>query len=194
MPTPKQHLGVKGDECNCGRRLTIRHCPACGSSRHYARRNRFHKHLDGSYKEVPVEFSCYACGHLYIDEEREFCSAPPVGQKLAQQRVRALYEAGQAGEYLRPEDQKIADAIRELLPNPKTGEERPLKERINNFDIIRTQLMGIYADQNAELARQHKPKQTESMESFVERKLKEASIVDPRLELDKGPTTIKERT
>lgn len=51
------------------------------------------------------------CGHLYVDEEREFCSAPPVGQKLAQERLRAIAEAKLQGNYLRPGDERIANSL-----------------------------------------------------------------------------------
>ena len=39
------------------------------------------------------EYRCMACGHLFIEEEREFCDAPPVGSVLAAQKVKALHEA-----------------------------------------------------------------------------------------------------
>lgn len=111
MAIQKQMLGVKGDECICGRRATIRHCPSCGSTRIYARSDRVHEYADGSLKKVEIEFRCQGCGHLFVEEERQFCEAPPVGQKLAAQKVRALAEAKEKGEYLRPADKKLADAL-----------------------------------------------------------------------------------
>lgn len=114
--TLSQIIGVKGDECQCGRRATIRHCPSCGSTRTYARMNKLHKCLDGEFRHADTEYRCQSCGHLYIEEERQFCEAPPVGQKLASQRVKAIHEADKKGEHLRPTDKKIADAIRALTP------------------------------------------------------------------------------
>ncbi len=123
MPVSSQMLGVRGDECNCGRRSTVRHCPACGSFRVYGRTGRMHKHLNGEVKLVETEFRCQACTHLFIDTEREFCEAPAVGQKLATQRVRALAEARAAGEYLKPAERKAADAIAKALREGKPFEE-----------------------------------------------------------------------
>lgn len=122
MPVPKQLVGVKGDECICGRRMTVRHCPSCGSSRIYARMDRHHVMLDGSVKKVDVEYRCQTCGHLFIEDERQFCEAPPVGAVLAAQKVRALAEAKKQGEYLRPADQKLAEALQEVTkePTPQT--------------------------------------------------------------------------
>lgn len=122
MPTPSHLIGVKGDECQCGRRQTIRHCPACGSSRAYARMNRYHTMLDGSLKLVPTEFRCQSCGHLFIDEERMFCDAPPVGPKLAARKVQALAEAKKSGEYLSDSEEKAAKAIVELVDGAKAQE------------------------------------------------------------------------
>lgn len=128
MPVPNHLIGVKGDECQCGRRASVRHCPSCGSSRIYARQRRHHVFVDGSTRLVEVEFRCQTCGHLFVDEEREFCDAPPVGPKLAAQKVKALHEASQTGEYLRPEDQKIADAIKQIEPQKVVYDETTLKQ------------------------------------------------------------------
>src|SRR6266568_2590891 len=111
MPTPSHHVGVKGDECICGRRSSIRHCPSCGSSRVYARMNRSHTLLDGTKRFVEVQFRCQSCSHLFIDAEREFCEAPPVGQKLAAQKVKALMEVKQSSEYVSEKEAKMLQAI-----------------------------------------------------------------------------------
>jgi hypothetical protein len=108
-------VGVKGDECSCGRRETVRHCISCGSTRLYARQNRYHQCLNGEIKLVDNEFRCQGCGHLFIEEERQFCEAPPVGQTLAKLRVQRLAEASQRGEYLRPKDAKIAEIIDKVV-------------------------------------------------------------------------------
>lgn len=111
MRVSQNLIGVPGDECICGRRKTVAHCPVCGSTRRYARSNRMHRMLDGSDRFVKTEFRCMTCGHEYIDEERELCEAPPVGAKLASQKVRALHEAQQSGELLTRAEKKLADAI-----------------------------------------------------------------------------------
>src|SRR5213079_2690965 len=115
MPISSQMIGIHGDQCNCGRRATIRHCPACGSARVYGRSGRMHTHLNGEVKLVKTEFRCQACTHLFIDEEREFCEAPAVGSRLAAQRVRALAEAKASGEYLRPKEDKAAESLQALI-------------------------------------------------------------------------------
>lgn len=104
-------VGVDGDECTCGRRATVLHCIACGSTRIYARSNRVHEHLDGSSKYVAVQYRCQTCGHLFITDERMFCEAPPVSAALARLKVQRLAQAKARGEFLRPEDQQVADAI-----------------------------------------------------------------------------------
>jgi hypothetical protein len=144
MPTPSQHVGVKGDECQCGRRATIRHCPSCGSSRVYARMNRAHVLLDGTKRFVDVQFRCQSCGHLFIDAEREFCEAPPVGPKLAAQKAKALFEAKQSGEYMSPKEAKMLRTI-EALTGTKalTPEEREDLE--NKLDF---QIRSAWADAN----------------------------------------------
>ncbi len=125
MPTPSHLIGVHGDECQCGRRATVRHCPSCGSSRVYARMNRQHTFLNGEKRFVEREFRCQSCDHRFVEEERDLCEAPPVGQKLAAQKVRAIYEAKQQGEYLNPKEVKIAKALDVIVgPTAQTEEQR----------------------------------------------------------------------
>jgi hypothetical protein len=146
VPTPSHHVGVKGDECICGRRLSVRHCPSCGSSRVYARMNRAHVLLDGTKKFVEVQFRCQSCGHLFIDPEREFCEAPPVGQKLALQKARALMEAKQSGERLSDKEAKMLRAVETLTGANAiklTPEEREDLE--NKLDLM---IRGAWADAN----------------------------------------------
>jgi hypothetical protein len=143
MTVPKHLLGVKGDECQCGRRMSIRHCPACGSSRSYARLNRYHRYLNGDVKLVVTEFRCQTCGHLFVEEEREFCDAPPVSAPLAQQKLKALAEAAQTGEHLNPNDKKLADAVEKLVQKPKQTPEQ-VEVRLKNtwFEFRRVYLDG----------------------------------------------------
>jgi hypothetical protein len=103
--------GIKGDECDCGRRASILHCNACGSTRIYARSARLHTHMNGETKFVETQLRCQTCGHTFIQEERQFCDAPPISEALAKLKVQRLYQARQQGEYLRPSDEKIAELI-----------------------------------------------------------------------------------
>jgi hypothetical protein len=116
MTIAQRYVGVKGDECLCGRRESIRHCIACGSSRIYARANRQHTLASGEKKFVETQFRCQSCGCLFIEEEREFCDAPPISQPLAQQKALAVIEAVKQGEHLNSADTKLAEALTELLP------------------------------------------------------------------------------
>lgn len=88
--------------------------------------------LDGSEKYVEIQFRCMTCGHLYIEEEREFCEAPPVGQVLAAQKAKALYEAKKSGEFLRPAEAKLAQAI-ETVVDGKPSEETRLSDEQLDF-------------------------------------------------------------
>jgi hypothetical protein len=143
MPTPKSHIGFKGDECQCGRRATLRHCTSCGSSRTYARHNRLHTLSNGEERFVKIQFCCQACGHEFIEEEREFCDAPPVSAALAQQKLKAMSEANQTGEHLRPNDKKLADAVEKLVQKPKQTPEQ-VEVRLKNtwFEFRRVYLDG----------------------------------------------------
>ena len=123
MPVSNQMIGVTGDECVCGRRATIRHCPECGSFRIYGRSGRLHKHLDGVERLVERQFRCQACTHLFIDAEREYCQAPAVGKKLAQQKVAALHEAAQSGDTLTPTERIAAESILKAIRSGTPFEE-----------------------------------------------------------------------
>lgn len=160
MAVSHDMLGVKGDECDCGRRWTIRHCPSCGSTRLYTRQNRYHKMLDGSIKLVEKQTRCQSCGHEFIEEERRFCEAPPVGQTLAKLKVQRLAEASARGEYLRPEDQKLADIIDKLQTGalPQT---QPKKS-----EVIET-LEASVPDEVKELAKQSFESAPDRVEGFV---------------------------
>jgi hypothetical protein len=111
----REVLGIKGDECDCGRRASILHCNACGSTRVYARSGRLHTHLDGVQGYVEIQFRCQTCGHLFIQDERQYCDAPPVSTALAKLKIQRLAQAVQQGEYLNPEDSIAAQGLATLL-------------------------------------------------------------------------------
>jgi len=167
MPVPKHLLGVKGDECNCGRRMTVRHCPLCGSSRTYGYANeQWHEKVDGTVEKVHL-FRCIGCGHQYTDEERKYCcEAPPISQALAMQRIRVLAGADQ-NEYLRPHDRKAADAIQEIL-GANTTPENKIKARKDLVFALRHE----WADAKF-AARTKGVKFDEDVLMFLERRLAE---------------------
>jgi predicted RNA-binding Zn-ribbon protein involved in translation (DUF1610 family) len=166
MPTPTKYIAVKGDECQCGRRASVRHCPSCGSVRIYARQNRLHKLIDGTEKWVAIEYRCQACGHLFIEEDREFCDAPPVGPQLAALKVKAIHEASKTGEYLNPSDTKIAQALDELLV--ETHKEFSDTE-LRNLDFA---FRRVWVDERMK-AKANGQKFDENVYDFVIRMLKE---------------------
>ncbi len=172
--TFKEHLGVKGDECQCGRRMSIRHCPACGSTRVYARLNRYHTHLNGELRMVDIQYRCQRCSHLFIEAEREFCDAPPTTSALATQKIKAIHDASKTGEHLDANDTQVAQALNELVGKPQFTD--------NDKQILITQLRGAYADVVAAEATKlgisfNEAKERgvikESMDDFVNRNLAE---------------------
>jgi len=167
MPVSKQLLGVKGDECICGRRATIRHCPACGSTRCYARLNRFHQFVGGEIRKVDNEFRCQGCGHLYVDEERALCEAPPVGPVLAAQRVKSIYDAKQAGEHLNPKEVKIAKAIDSLVGG-QTEEQRAAADKRLDFQIRQLWADEVFAHKEGRQENHPGP-----IEPYIERRKRE---------------------
>jgi hypothetical protein len=171
MPTPKEVLGIKGDECICGRRMSILHCAACGSTRVYARMNRMHRHMNGEIKHVDKQFRCQRCGHEFIDAEREFCEAPATTRELAKEKVKAIYEAGQAGQPMNPAEEKAFQAIRELVPEPPKTQ----KEAYQAFRRLEVQIQGVYADEAMRANRENR-KLNETVQQFVDRHLNEMKV------------------
>lgn len=167
MRVPSRLVGVKGDECQCGRRASIRHCTVCGSPRIYARMNRLHVFVSGEKKWVETEFRCQGCGNLFIEEEREFCEAPPISSVLAQQRIKAIFDAKQSGEYLRPLDAQIAESVGALL----TSDQQDPKKA---FDLLVYQLRIEYVDRKAA-----GEVMTLTMEQHVEARLKQLNVKPP---------------
>jgi hypothetical protein len=138
MSVPRHHIGFKGDECQCGRRGTLIHCLKCGSSRCYARLRQYHTHMDGSVKLVENQFRCQTCGHTFIEEEREWCNAPPVGQVLAMLKVRALREAAKASETLTPHEEKAVKSVEALLPTEEASPAASLKDDLTSEWVAET--------------------------------------------------------
>jgi hypothetical protein len=168
MPLPAKYIGVHGDECQCGRRASVRHCISCGSVRIYARMERMHTLASGEKRFVDVQFRCMSCGHLFIEIEREFCEAPPVSAALARQRIKAIHDASQTGEYLNPSDVKIADAIQALMP---ASQEDPKLA----YDKLIYHLRVEYADRKAGGEQMNL-----TMDQHVEARLKELNVKPPQ--------------
>lgn len=139
MPTRvrQEVMGIKGDECDCGRRSSIIHCNQCGSTRVYARSGRLHTHLDGSVGYVDIQFRCQTCGHLFISEERKFCDAPPVSAALAKLKIARLAYAQQQGEFLRPKEAEIAQSLTDLLGQPL--ESMKQKQSITDYSEVKVE-------------------------------------------------------
>jgi hypothetical protein len=174
MPVSKEYLGVKGDECQCGRRMSIRHCTKCGSTRTYSRMNRMHEHLDGSRKHVDIQFRCQGCGHLYIEEEREFCEAPPAGAKLALRRAAALAESIITGSIttgvVRLPTRPVASATQLSSSQTQSSPKAMSKEEFaHEVDRIKYKLRVQYTDMKIE----GYDFKGESVNQYVDRRLKE---------------------
>lgn len=163
-------IGVKGDECQCGRRQTIAHCPVCGSTRRYARANRMHKFANGEERYVKTEFRCMTCGNEYVDEERFLCEAPPIGAKLAMQRVRAIAEAQQQGEILNPKEAKIAKAIDTIVGTSpeQTAELKAAADKKLDFMIRQLWADEVFAFKSGKQEAHPGP-----IEPFIERRKRE---------------------
>jgi len=97
--------------------------------------------MNGEEKYVEVQFRCMTCGHLYIDEEREFCEAPPIGTPLAAQKARVIMEAKQKGEYLRPSEERLVKTLQELSTPTQTPEQQKLAR-----EHLEHSIRGVWAD------------------------------------------------
>ena len=168
MRVSQNLIGVPGDECICGRRRTVIHCPACGSTRKYARSNRMHTLVDGTERFVKTQLRCMSCGHEYIEAECEFCEAPPVGPKLAAQKVKALYEAKQAGERLDGRDAKML-RMAELLTGKSASKISPEQRREleNKLDMM---IRSAWADMMYAFSQGNGPEPPPCEEWVAERK------------------------
>jgi hypothetical protein len=91
--------------------------------------DRVHTFKDGTQQYVPIQLRCQGCGKLFVEAEREFCDAPPVGPKLAAQKARALQEAKRNGESFSPREAKLIKAIETIVgPIEMTAEQKEALE------------------------------------------------------------------
>ena len=115
MTLQPRFYGFPGDECICGRRASVRHCPACGSITLYGyAKPDYYKDIHGDIKLVDGLFRCRSCSHRFIDSDRQFCDAPPVSIVLAKLKVERLKAAQKQGEYLNKRDATLASAIEKI--------------------------------------------------------------------------------
>ncbi len=115
MSQQPRFQGFPGDECICGRRATIRHCPECGSVILYPYAKP--EHFTNRRGEMIITdrlFRCRACGKKFVDEDRDFCDAPPTNLVLAKLKVQRLNEARARGHYLTPQEEKIAGIVAKI--------------------------------------------------------------------------------
>lgn len=178
MPIPLHLRGVKGDECQCGRRKTVRHCPSCGSTRIYGYSQEQWLEREG---QTPIKvrlFRCIGCGHRFTDDERNFCEAPAVSQALAILKLKAIKEADKTGEYLNPIDQRIAQAIK--LVEEKASNNDPQKEYTETeLKNLQFSLLRAWVD----LKIQNRGKSELSTIEFLSKHLAEAKM--PQQYIDK---------
>jgi hypothetical protein len=76
--------------------------------------------MNGETKEVAIQFRCMTCAHVFIEEEREWCNAAPIGEALAALKVRNIAAAHVSGEKLPSE--RLVEAIKNLTeakPEPE---------------------------------------------------------------------------
>jgi hypothetical protein len=73
--------------------------------------------MNGEAKEVKIQYRCITCGHDFIDTEREWCTAVPIGEALAKQHVRSLVAAQASG------DARVVEALKDFIPVKEEPEE-----------------------------------------------------------------------
>ena len=188
MPTPKYALGIKGDECQCGRKNSIRHCPLCGSTRYYGYANEQLREYpnpkdpegDSVWKKVKL-YRCLQCANKFTDGEREFCGAPPIGNASALQRVQSLMEASPEG--LTPEQQKASESLKAMLSQKPDGP--PTKrEAYQAFRREENRIINVYKDlcyAAEKEGRSYEQTQEEFVEHYL-RQLKIERVEDPSKE------------
>jgi hypothetical protein len=66
--------------------------------------------MNGEVKEVPIQYRCMTCGHEFIEEEREWCNAAPIGEVLALLKARNIAAAQASG----APSERLVEAIKEL--------------------------------------------------------------------------------
>lgn len=138
MPISKHHIAIRGDECQCGRRKSVLHCPFCGSTqvRTYAN-PRFHKHLNGDVKEVASLRHCNACGKNFTDDEREFCNATPIGAADAARKLQILAEAESSPN--QTQDQRTASTTAKALLDALRQVQQPSAAETHALEVLEKQ-------------------------------------------------------
>lgn len=169
MPIPSHLVGLHGDECQCGRRKSVRHCPSCGSARvyGYAREQIRTNDKTGQLEQVRL-FRCMSCSHRFTDAEREFCDAPPISTKLAAQKIAAIHAAAHQGAALTPDEQRIANVVDTLAPSATSEEKKyALAKLKQNLRVVWSQELLALKQHDGNDA-----KHPETVEAYIARQLK----------------------
>jgi len=138
--------------------------------------SRVHKFLNGELKHVDTEFRCQACGHLFVDEERQFCEAPPVGKTLAAQKVRALHAAKQTGEYLTPSERIAAESVAKLIRGGTPIEEaKPTAVKLSEEELakMRNELRRAHLHHLLAFNAKQRPDHPGPIEEYIENGIKQ---------------------
>jgi hypothetical protein len=174
MSLPKMYRGTRGDECQCGRRKSIRHCPAerCGSFKIYAPKPE----IIGD--KVVQRFKCIRCGHRFTDTDTEWCLAPFIetNSLAAQRQIKIMQGAVADGHPLtdketvvkRGVDALIAKIDKEYADKPEevvdaSGVQLTPQEKSDaKYEWVRRRMNGLYVtdtvDEWFEKKRQDKAK------------------------------------
>jgi len=173
MPTPKSLWGIRGDECQCGRRATVRHCPDCGSTIYYAPRRLEIREKPGPNGDpIPFlvqTFHCRRCPSVFTDADREFCQASPIGEALTRLRIQNIHNAKRSGESLTPTEEKIAKSVSDLLDDNQQAAVAGVdsdEAAYREFRIIESQLMQMY-NEEAFKYKQEGKEHPETVDEFV---------------------------
>lgn len=157
MAIPRHHIAVKGDECQCGRKASLRHCPQCGSAQIRSRHNQEHTHMDGHVGWVKIQHVCNLCGHAFTPEERQWCTATPIGNAAAARKLQMLAEA-EGNPSNTPEEQTAATVAKNIIEEfKKTGVVPSTEAEVKAFEravrIAKSDAIQAYEeDQQFELA------------------------------------------
>lgn len=164
MPTPKWMHGLPGDECECGRRKSVRHCPYCGSTRMYPYAEDHYTEYPGVttksgeilYRKVRL-IRCLSCPHVFSEDELQLsCGAPPIAEALAKQRIQNIHNAKASGKPLSPVEQKMANSIQAVLEvtSPKVVVHPSEADKYLAFKQVELSYRQAYADWKYDQANQ----------------------------------------
>lgn len=131
---PQYYVGREGDMCKCGRRLTIVHCPSCGSFRVVKlKRPEF---ING--QEI-YYYTCHKCGMRFEErEQKQYCEAPKYETKLQQVAAELVRtkNAVEEGHPLTKKEQKLAPVVVPLASKEAAWRRQWMEDKLNNKTSI----------------------------------------------------------